>query len=128
MQLPGCVENMQSNWIDLKTNCYFLIAITIFSELKNPEETLKSMIKYKSLPQHIEAVFIHNTLKLFANVTEKYELEAQYDKIITLCDLIMNKLNESVKSGELEVQERSSTTLMVLEILKEAFLQSELVL
>lgn len=82
------------------------------------------MIKYKTLPQHIEAVFIHNTLKLFAHVIEKLELEEQYDKIIALCDLITIKLGESLKSGELEVQERSSTTLMVLEILKEAFQQS----
>lgn len=83
------------------------------------------MIKYKTLPQHIESVFIHNTLKLFAHVIEKYELDGEYAQIVELSDLIVDKLNESVKSGELEVQERSSTTLMVLEILKEAFVSSK---
>ncbi|KAL3270684.1 hypothetical protein HHI36_021212 [Cryptolaemus montrouzieri] len=87
--------------------------------LKDPEKVLKLMLSYKPLPQHIEAVFIHNILKLFAHIMEKYELEEQYDEILNLCDLIMNKLQDSLKSIELEVQERSSTCMTIVEIVKE---------
>lgn len=87
--------------------------------LKEPEAVLQMMLNYKSLPQHIESVFIHNILKLFAHIMEKYELEERYDDILVLCETISVKLQESLKSAELEVQERSSTCLSILEIVKE---------
>lgn len=93
------------------------------SELKNLEQTLVAMLQYKALPQHIEAVFIHNILKLFARLLERYEMESKYDEIIKYCDLLDAKLSESVKSAELEVQERSSTTLIIVKIVKEAILE-----
>lgn len=90
------------------------------SELEKPEETLRAMIKYKVLPAHIEAVFIHNILKLFTHVFNGYERDSRFEEILTLCDEITVKLKESVKSGELEVQERSSTTLVMVDIVKQA--------
>ncbi|KAJ8921177.1 hypothetical protein NQ315_013649 [Exocentrus adspersus] len=92
------------------------------SELKDPEQTLQSMLKYKVLPQHIESVFIHNIIKIFAHVMEKYELNQQYEEILRLCDLITNKMSESIKSGELEVQERASTSLIIVNIVQEEIL------
>ncbi|KAK9886424.1 hypothetical protein WA026_016704 [Henosepilachna vigintioctopunctata] len=89
------------------------------NHLKDPEKVLKLMLSYKPLPQHIESVFIHNIMKLFAHIADKYELEERYEETLDLCDLIMAKLQESLKSAELEVQERSSTCLMILEIVKE---------
>jgi AP-3 complex subunit delta-1 len=89
------------------------------AELKQPEQTLRSMLKYKSLPQHIESVFIHNVVKLLAHVMRGYELEGKYDEVVGLCDDISAKLHESLKSGELEVQERSSTSLVIVNIVKE---------
>ncbi|CAH0548958.1 unnamed protein product [Brassicogethes aeneus] len=88
------------------------------SELKNPEQTLRCMLKYKVLPQHIESVFIHNIVKLFANIMLKLETEGRFVEIDVLADLIAEKINESVKSAELEVQERASTTLMVIALVK----------
>ncbi|XP_031329870.1 AP-3 complex subunit delta isoform X2 [Photinus pyralis] len=90
------------------------------SELKNVEQTLMAMLQYKALPQHIESVFIHNILKLFARLLERYETECKYDEIIKYCDLIDAKLSESIKSAELEVQERSSTTLIIVKIVRDA--------
>lgn len=90
------------------------------SDLKNPEETLNAIVKYKTLPPHIEAVFIHNILKLFAHVCDKYERNGKLEDILPLCDKITAKLKESVKSGELEVQERSGTTLVMIGIVREA--------
>lgn len=91
-------------------------------ELENPEQNLRCMIKYKSLPQHIESVFIHNIIKLFAYIMEKYELAGEYDEILTLCDLILDKMNDSIKSAELEVQERASTAIIIINIVKEEIL------
>ncbi|XP_066144483.1 AP-3 complex subunit delta isoform X1 [Euwallacea fornicatus] len=89
------------------------------SELENQEQTLRNMLKYKSLPQHIESVFIHNILKLFAHIMNRYESEGHLDLILDLADVILAKLSESVKSGELEVQERASTVIVIINIVKE---------
>lgn len=84
------------------------------------------MLKYKSLPQHIEAVFIQNILKIFAHLMQEYETDEQYEAIISLCDLVIEKMNESLKSGELEVQERASTNLVILKIVHEEISASRL--
>lgn len=97
----------------------------VSSELSNPEKTLKGMMKYKSLPEHIEAVFLQNILKLFAHLIHIYEIDEQYDEILTLCDALTEKFEESVKSGELEVQERASTTLVIIKIVQEEISSSK---
>lgn len=84
------------------------------------------MLKYKSLPQHIEAVFIQNILKIFAHLMQEYEVNEQYEAIISLCDAVIEKMNESLKSGELEVQERASTNLVILKIVHEEISASRL--
>nr|XP_022908509.1 AP-3 complex subunit delta [Onthophagus taurus] len=89
------------------------------SELKNPEQTLKAMIKYKSLPQHIEAVFIQNILKLYAYIMLLMETSEKYAEIIDLTDEVLITLEEGVKSGEIEVQERACTSVNLLKIIKE---------
>lgn len=99
-----------------------------FRELKYPEQTIKAMIKYKMLPQHIESVFIQNILKIFTFIIRKYEMNDQSDDALRICDLVCDKLNESIKSGELEVQERASTSLMIIKIVKEEFAASKLIL
>lgn len=85
------------------------------------------MIKYRTLPQHIEAVFIQNIFKLFVNIMLKLELAEKYEEILTLSDLILNRLTEAVTSGELEVQERASTTCVILNVIKEAMEISKLI-
>lgn len=77
------------------------------------------MLRYKTLPQHIEAVFVQNILKLFTYIMMRLEVNRQYDEILTLVDLVADKMNESIKSAELEVQERSSNTLMILNIVRQ---------
>lgn len=105
---------------------YLKIPKIFCSTLKNPEDTLRAMVKYKSLPSHIEAVFIQNILKIFAVIVlERYIENEQYSEIIQLCDFINEKLSESTKSGELEVQERASTTSVIIEIVKNEVLTSK---
>ena len=99
----------------------------IFSELEKPQQTLHCMLKYKSLPQHIEALFIHNILKIFSHILQNLEKSAGYDAILELCDAILEKMNESIKSAELEVQERASLVVVLTNIIKEEILTSKFV-
>ncbi|KAH0535660.1 AP-3 complex subunit delta-1 isoform X2 [Cotesia glomerata] len=90
------------------------------SELDDPIATLKSMLKSQasSLPGHIQAVYVHNILKLAAITLNKAYSEedlATIDQIFELKD----KMAEFVCSGDLEVQERSSAVLVLFDYLKE---------
>lgn len=96
-----------------------------FSELEDPDATFKCMIKYRSLPPHIEAVFIQNSLKLFAYILDRHETNEAFDDVLNICEQLKEKLNDGIKSGELEVQERASTTLIILDIVKESIDQSK---
>lgn len=62
---------------------------------------------------------MQNILKLFTYIMMRLEVNRQYDEILTLVDLVADKMNESIKSAELEVQERSSNTLMILNIVRQ---------
>ncbi|XP_020292547.1 AP-3 complex subunit delta-1 isoform X2 [Pseudomyrmex gracilis] len=90
------------------------------SELEDPLATLQSMLRSQasSLPGHIQAVYVHNILKLAATTFAKAEKEGDsetMDKIYGLKD----KIEAFVCSGDLEVQERSSSALVLFELLKE---------
>lgn len=84
------------------------------------------MLKYKTLPQNIECVFIQNILKLFAHVVDQHEKEGKLEEVLPLCDAIIQKLQETGKSAELEVQERASNTLAMVDVIKELILNSTL--
>ncbi|XP_012236054.1 AP-3 complex subunit delta-1 isoform X2 [Linepithema humile] len=90
------------------------------SDLEDPLATLQSLLRSQasSLPGHIQAVYVHNILKLAATTFAKAEKEEDtetMDKIYNLKD----KITAFVCSGDLEVQERSSSALALLECIKE---------
>ncbi|XP_046474561.1 AP-3 complex subunit delta-1 isoform X1 [Neodiprion pinetum] len=90
------------------------------SELQNPLATLRSMLRSRAstLPGHIQAVYVHNILKLIACTLSKAEKEndtKSIQEIYTLSD----KIVAFVCSGDLEVQERASSAIVLLECLKE---------
>ncbi|EZA48333.1 AP-3 complex subunit delta-1 [Ooceraea biroi] len=90
------------------------------SELEDPLATLQSMLRSQAsnLPGHIQAVYVHNILKLATTTFAKAEKEEDtetMDKIYGLKD----KITAFVCSGDLEVQERSSSALVLFECLKE---------
>ncbi|XP_034947405.1 AP-3 complex subunit delta-1 [Chelonus insularis] len=89
-------------------------------ELDDPIATLKSMLKSQasSLPGHIQAVYVHNILKLATitlNKAQKDEDQETIDQIFSLKD----KMAEFVCSGDLEVQERSSAVLVLFDYLQQ---------
>jgi len=79
------------------------------THLTNPGDTLQSLLRglMPSLPPHIQAVYIQNTLKLYTQC----EISEDVEKIM------ITKLEQLVGSSDLEVQERSSATLHLLKYL-----------
>ncbi|OXU26869.1 hypothetical protein TSAR_010610 [Trichomalopsis sarcophagae] len=89
------------------------------SELEDPMATLQSMLKpqVSSLPGHIQAVYVHNILKLIAAILIKHD-ETDEDVMQQIANL-KEKLLMFVCSSDLEVQERSSSAIALLECLIE---------
>ncbi|EFN83215.1 AP-3 complex subunit delta-1 [Harpegnathos saltator] len=90
------------------------------SELEDPLATLQSMLRSQasSLPGHIQAVYVHNILKLAATTFAKAEKEGDTETMEKIYGL-KDKITAFVCSGDLEVQERSSSALVLFECLKE---------
>ncbi|XP_058809166.1 AP-3 complex subunit delta-1 [Phymastichus coffea] len=89
------------------------------SELENPMATIQSMLKpqVSSLPGHIQAVYVHNIIKLIAAILSK-EDETDIETIQQIADL-KEKLAMFICSSDLEVQERSSSAVALLDCLTE---------
>ncbi|XP_015183102.1 PREDICTED: AP-3 complex subunit delta-1 isoform X1 [Polistes dominula] len=90
------------------------------SELEDPLATLQSMLRSQasSLPGHIQAVYVHNILKLATAILSKAEKEGDSETMEQIFAL-KDKIAAFVCSGDLEVQERSSSALVLFECLKE---------
>ncbi|XP_015121672.1 AP-3 complex subunit delta-1 isoform X2 [Diachasma alloeum] len=90
------------------------------SELNDPIATLKSMLKSQasSLPGHIQAVYVHNILKLAAMTLNKAQKEHDQETIEQIFAL-KDGMNEFICSGDLEVQERATAVLVLFDYLRE---------
>ncbi|XP_014597795.1 PREDICTED: AP-3 complex subunit delta-1 [Polistes canadensis] len=90
------------------------------SELEDSLATLQSMLRSQasSLPGHIQAVYVHNILKLATAILSKAEKEGDSETMEQIFSL-KDKIAAFVCSGDLEVQERSSSALVLFECLKE---------
>ncbi|XP_012280988.1 AP-3 complex subunit delta-1 [Orussus abietinus] len=90
------------------------------SELENPLTVLRSMVQSQaaSLPGHIQAIYVHNILKLAAMTYSKAEENGDTETIEQIYSFKDN-IAAFVCSGDLEVQERSSSALVLLECIKE---------
>ncbi|XP_055712211.1 AP-3 complex subunit delta [Phlebotomus papatasi] len=87
--------------------------------LVDPEDTLKSLLKPRQLPDHIQAVYIHNSLKLLTRMLTKALEEGNTREIVRLCNLFEDKVTPFVSSGNIEVQERSSSALIMIQMLRD---------
>ncbi|XP_063986476.1 AP-3 complex subunit delta-1 [Diachasmimorpha longicaudata] len=90
------------------------------SELDDPIATLKSMLKSQasSLPGHIQAVYVHNILKLAAMTLSKAQKKNDQDTIDEIFAL-KDGMNEFICSGDLEVQERATAVLVLFDYLRD---------
>ena len=92
------------------------------SLLEDPARAVESFLhpSVKLLPGHVQAVFVHNVLKVFATIKDQDELR-------TLGRLLIEKLPTFTHSTHLEVQERACTVLEILKIVEEHDFSPEIV-
>ncbi|XP_069693426.1 AP-3 complex subunit delta-1-like [Periplaneta americana] len=96
--------------------------------LTDPQATLEAMLRGRvfALPGHIQAVYVQNILKLFANILTKAEEEQDIERINKLCEVIADNLPQFVSSADLEVQERASSALQLVRYLQKQVNKGEL--
>ncbi|EAT39753.1 AAEL008462-PA [Aedes aegypti] len=88
------------------------------SHLDNPEQTLNTLLQARQVPGHIQAVYVQNATKLFANLVHDCLEEDNLADIRKYCDLLLEGLPVYQSSGDIEVQERASSAFMMVQMLK----------
>ncbi|XP_049532294.1 AP-3 complex subunit delta [Anopheles darlingi] len=85
--------------------------------LTKPEQTLAVLLQPRPVPGHILAVYVQNALKLFA-----YLAGRDSDDVGALrahCDTFLAGLPAFLSSADIEVQERASSTFILVKLLRE---------
>ncbi|XP_035783778.1 AP-3 complex subunit delta-like [Anopheles albimanus] len=85
--------------------------------LTKPEQTLAVLLQPRPVPGHILAVYVQNALKLFA-----YLAGRDSDDVSALrahCDTFLAGLPAFLSSADIEVQERASSTFILVQLLRE---------
>uniref|UniRef100_A0A2K5HZF0 AP-3 complex subunit delta-1 n=1 Tax=Colobus angolensis palliatus TaxID=336983 RepID=A0A2K5HZF0_COLAP len=88
-----------------------------FSEhLQEPHHTLEAMLRPKvtTLPGHIQAVYVQNVVKLYANILQQKEQAGEAEGAQAVTQLMVDRLPQFVQSADLEVQERASCILQLV--------------
>lgn len=88
------------------------------NELECPEDTLKLLLAERSIPGHIQAVFVQNAVKLFIRLLERYINESNLNAVMNIVDLMEQKLPHFISSGDIEVQERASSSKIVIQLIR----------
>lgn len=91
------------------------------SEMDAPEKTLTILLKQRSLPGHIQGVYVQNILKLFTRIVTGLMERNDCTEIVRLCNLLLKKLPVFVSSGHIEVQERASSAFVLIQMLRDTF-------
>lgn len=97
----------------------------VCSELNAPEKTLNILLKQRSLPGHIQGVYVQNILKLFTRIVTGLLEQNDVSQMLSLCDLMIKKLPAFISSGHIEVQERASSAFILVQMLREQFPSSD---
>uniref|UniRef100_A0A1B6EHK0 AP-3 complex subunit delta n=1 Tax=Cuerna arida TaxID=1464854 RepID=A0A1B6EHK0_9HEMI len=92
-------------------------------ELTDPEGTLQAMLsgRVTALPGHIQAVYVQNILKVFCVVLSRADLE----EAIKQCDKVIEGLQQYVCSADLEVQDRASSGIQLLQVVRSRLLDGD---
>lgn len=96
-------------------------------QLENAVDTLKMLMKDRAmLPGHIQAVLVQNAFKLFVFLLDKSLESEDVNAIRAIIDVMDQKLPNFIGSGDIEVQERASSTQVIIQLIK-PLLSNELV-
>lgn len=82
-------------------------------------------MKQRSLPGHIQGVYVQNILKLFTRIATGLLERNDVNKIVSLCNLMLKRLPVFISSGHIEVQERASSAYILVQMLREQFPSSD---
>ncbi|EHH59040.1 hypothetical protein EGM_09040, partial [Macaca fascicularis] len=84
--------------------------------LQEPHHTLEAMLRPKvtTLPGHIQAVYVQNVVKLYANILQQKEQAGEAEGAQAVTQLMVDRLPQFVQSADLEVQERASCILQLV--------------
>lgn len=91
------------------------------NDLNDPVKTLNVLLKPRTLPGHIQGVYVQNIVKLFSRIVSNYLELNNVKGIIQLCDLILQHFPSFISSGHIEVQERASAAFVLIEMLRGEF-------
>jgi len=88
------------------------------AHLKEPEAVLEAVLKSKItvLPGHIQAVFIHNIMKLYAHILHKASSDEEKKNALQILNELLERLTPFMQSADLEVQERASCAVHILKL------------
>lgn len=95
------------------------------SEIEVPFEVLKLLLQLKPIPGHIQAVFVQNSIKVFTNILDRAITEQDVETATGVSDFMEQQLQNFLSSGDIEVQERASATLMIVQTIKSLFNNNE---
>lgn len=88
-------------------------------QLDNPEDALKFFLQERSIPGHIQAVFVQNSIKVLTNIIERACESGDSKTIENATKIMEQKLQYFISSGDIEVQERASSTREIILALNE---------
>lgn len=76
--------------------------------LSDPDSLIIAMLRPRvlTLPSHIQCIYIHNLLKVYAMSLAAAEENEDRERAVTLTRALVEKMPDFVQSSYLEVQER----------------------
>lgn len=86
--------------------------------LTDQEHTLNVMLRERSVPGHIQAVYVQNILKLYVYLARRQIDKGDKVGICRITDLLLDKLPFYISSGDIEVQERACSANVILQTVK----------
>ncbi|KAG5684600.1 hypothetical protein PVAND_013825 [Polypedilum vanderplanki] len=87
-------------------------------QLEVPMETIKLFLQERTIPGHIQAVFVQNSIKILVHIIETSIQNGNIHDIKEAADIMEKNIQHFLSSGDIEVQERASATQMIVETVK----------
>lgn len=88
------------------------------AEIEVPNEVLQLLLQDRSIPGHIQAAFVQNSVKVFTHIFANAVRDQDQLAIQNISDFMEQQLKHYLSSGDIEVQERASATLIIIQTIK----------
>jgi AP-3 complex subunit delta len=88
------------------------------AEIEVPNEVLQLLLQDRSIPGHIQAAFVQNSIKVFTHIFANAVSDQDQLAIQNISDFMEQQLKHYLSSGDIEVQERASATLIIIQTIK----------